>query len=79
MEDIRRAVFTPIHHVQLVFFFEAAPEFARNVPEPEWVGRARPDAVKNRVEAGRANGTLLRPDSNASAYAPARGLPITVR
>jgi uncharacterized damage-inducible protein DinB len=61
-------LFTHIHFVRLVFVFEDAPEFARNLPEKEWVvehdtGRitqmlndsatAVRDAVKSRVEAGR--------------------------
>ncbi len=59
---------THIHFVRLVFVFEDAPEFARNLPEKEWVverdpsriaqmlnesARAVRDAVKSRVEAGR--------------------------
>src|SRR6202040_2177928 len=58
-------LFTHIHYVRLVFVFEDAPEFARDVPEQEWVverdpdriaqmlnesARAVRDAVKNRVE-----------------------------
>src|SRR5271165_515463 len=58
-------IFTHIHYVRLVFVFEDAPEFAREVPEKEWVverdrGRIAPmldesakavrDAVKSRVE-----------------------------
>src|SRR5437879_1151892 len=61
-------LFTHIHFVRLVFVFEDAPEFARNLPEEEWVverdcGRiaqmlndsavAVRDAVKSRVEPGR--------------------------
>jgi uncharacterized damage-inducible protein DinB len=61
-------LFTHIHYVRLVFVFEDAPEFARDLPEEEWaverdVGRiaemlnesakAVRDAVKTRVEAGR--------------------------
>jgi hypothetical protein len=30
-------LFTHIHYVRLVFVFEDAPEFARHVPEDEWV------------------------------------------
>jgi uncharacterized damage-inducible protein DinB len=60
-------LFTHIHFVRLVFVFEDAPEFARNLPEEEWVVEADPgriaqmlndsanavrDAVKSRVEAG---------------------------
>ncbi len=59
---------THIHFVRLVFVFEDAPEFARNLPEKEWVVERDPgriaqmlndsanavrDAVKSRVEAGR--------------------------
>jgi uncharacterized damage-inducible protein DinB len=60
-------MFTHIHFVRLVLVFEDAPEFARNLPEEEWVderdsdsiaqmlngsaGAVR-DAVKSRVEAG---------------------------
>ena len=62
-------LFTHIHFVRLVFVFEDAPEFARNLPEEEWTverdpgriaqmlndsARAVRDAVKGRVEAGRA-------------------------
>jgi len=61
-------LFTHIHYVRLVFVFEDAPEFARDLPEEEWaverdIGRiaemlnesakAVRDAVKTRVEAGR--------------------------
>jgi uncharacterized damage-inducible protein DinB len=61
-------LFTHIHYVRLVFISEDAPEFAREVPEPEWADERDPgriaqmlndsakvvrDAVKNRVEAGR--------------------------
>src|SRR5713226_700770 len=61
-------LFTHIHYVRLVFVFEDAPEFARDVPEDEWVAERDPvriaqmlndsaravrDAVKNRVETGR--------------------------
>ncbi|HEV2315789.1 MAG TPA: DinB family protein [Candidatus Acidoferrales bacterium] len=61
-------LFTHIHYVRLVFVFEDAPEFAKNVPEEEWVAerdrdciaqmlnesaKAVRDAVKNRVEAAR--------------------------
>ena len=60
-------LFTHIHYVRLAFVFEDAPEFARTLPEEEWVaeldsGRiaqmlngsaeAVRDAVKSRVEAG---------------------------
>ena len=60
-------LFTHIHFVRLVFVSEDAPEFARNLPEEEWVAERDPariaqmlsdsakavrDAVKSRVEAG---------------------------
>jgi uncharacterized damage-inducible protein DinB len=61
-------MFTHVHFVRLVFISEDAPEFARNLPEKEWVVERDPgriaqmlddsakavrDAVKSRVEAGR--------------------------
>ena len=61
-------LFTHIHYVRLVFVFEDAPEFARSVPQEEWVAehdrgrlaqmlndsaRAVRDAVKDRVEGDR--------------------------
>ena len=61
-------LFTHIHYVRLVFVFEDAPEFARPVPEREWVverdreriaqmlnesAQVVRDAVKGRLEAGR--------------------------
>jgi uncharacterized damage-inducible protein DinB len=61
-------MFTHIHFVRLVFVLEDAPEFARSLPEEEWVAERDPDriaqmlndsakvvrdAVKNGVEAGR--------------------------
>jgi len=60
-------LFTHIHFVRLVLVSEDAPEFARNLPEKEWVverdagriaqmlndsAKAVLDAVKSRVEAG---------------------------
>ena len=60
-------LFTHINYVRLIFISEDAPEFARDVPEGEWVhehDRARiaknlndsaqavREAVKSRVEAG---------------------------
>jgi uncharacterized damage-inducible protein DinB len=60
-------LFTHIHYVRLVFISEDAPEFARGLPEEEWVAERDPDriaqmlndsakvvrdAVKSRVEAG---------------------------
>lgn len=62
-------LFSHIHFVRLVFVLEDAPEFARTLPEEEWVAERNPgrirqmlgdsaqavrDAVKSRVEAGRA-------------------------
>src|SRR5260221_4588212 len=61
-------LFTHIHFVRLVFVVEDAPEFARKLPEEEWVVERDPgriaqmlndsakavrDAVKSRVEEGR--------------------------
>jgi uncharacterized damage-inducible protein DinB len=61
-------LFTHSHYVRLAFVFEDAPEFARKVPEEEWVVERDPgriaqmlnesaeavrEAVKSRVEAGR--------------------------
>ena len=58
-------LFTHIHFVRLVFVFEDAPEFARNLPEEEWVAERDPariaamlsesatvvaDAVKKKLE-----------------------------
>jgi uncharacterized damage-inducible protein DinB len=60
-------MFTHIHFVRLVFVFEDAPEFARDLPEKEWAverdpgriaqmlnesARAVREAVKSRVETG---------------------------
>jgi uncharacterized damage-inducible protein DinB len=61
-------LFTHIHYVRLVFVSEDAPEFARKLPDEEWVVERAPgriaemlnesaqavrDAVKSRLEAGR--------------------------
>jgi uncharacterized damage-inducible protein DinB len=61
-------MFAHIHYVRLVFVSEDAPEFARDVPEKEWVAEhdrdrmaqmlndsanAVRDAVKSKVETGR--------------------------
>jgi len=61
-------MFTHIHYVRLVFVFEDAPEFARELPNEEWVAERDPariaqmldqsaktvrDAVKDRLEASR--------------------------
>jgi uncharacterized damage-inducible protein DinB len=60
-------MFTHIHYVRLVFVAEDAPEFARELPNEEWVAERDPariaqmldesaktvrDAVKGRLEAG---------------------------
>ena len=62
-------LFTHIHYVRLVLVFEDAPEFARKLPDTEWAAERDPDriaqslsdsaqavrdAVKGRIEAGRA-------------------------
>jgi uncharacterized damage-inducible protein DinB len=62
-------LFTHMHYVRLVFVFEDAREFARDVPEEEWAAERDPgrlaqmlddsakavrDAVRGRLEAGRA-------------------------
>ena len=61
-------LFTHIHFVRLVFVYEDAPEFARDVPKEEWAfesdrsrvaailndsARAVRDAVQDRIEAGK--------------------------
>ena len=51
-------LFTHIHYVRLVFVFEDAPEFARPVPEGEWVverdrGSHRADAERQRQDGAR--------------------------
>ena len=61
-------LFSHIHYVRLVFVFEDAPEFAKEVPQEEWAVERDPrrlsqklndsakavrDAVKSRVESGR--------------------------
>jgi uncharacterized damage-inducible protein DinB len=38
-------LFTHIHYVRLVFVSEDAPEFARNVPDEEWVPERDPDRI----------------------------------
>jgi hypothetical protein len=60
-------LFTHIHYVRLVFVFEDAPEFARKLPEQEWMAEPDPgriaqmlhdsaqavrDAVRGKIEAG---------------------------
>jgi uncharacterized damage-inducible protein DinB len=62
-------LFTHIHYVRLVFVFEDAPEFARDLPDTEWAyerdrdriaqmlnesAKAVRDAVQNRIETGQA-------------------------
>ncbi len=62
-------LFAHIHYVRLVFVFEDAPEFARSVPEKEWVAERNRDriaqmltnsaatvreAVRGRLQAGRS-------------------------
>ncbi|MGP0018568.1 MAG: DinB family protein [Candidatus Sulfotelmatobacter sp.] len=61
-------LFTHIHYVRLIFVFEDAPEFARDLPEKQWLvepdrdriaqmlndsAKAVRDAVQSRVETGR--------------------------
>ena len=61
-------MFTHIHYVRLVFVLEDAPEFARTLPDQEWMAEQDPDriaqmlngsakavrdAVKARIESGR--------------------------
>ena len=61
-------LFTHMHYVRLVFVLEDAPEFARKMPQGEWVvdhdpdrlahllndsAKAVRDAVQGRLEAGR--------------------------
>ena len=61
-------MFTHVHSVRLVFVFEDAPEYARTLPEEEWVIERDPgrlvqmlndsasavrDAVRGRLESGR--------------------------
>src|SRR6267142_566260 len=38
-------MFTHIHFVRLVFVLEDAPEFARSLPEEEWVPERDPDRI----------------------------------
>jgi len=54
-------LFTHIHYVRLVFISEDAPEFARDLPEEEWMDEHDPDRLAHmlndsakavRVEAG---------------------------
>jgi uncharacterized damage-inducible protein DinB len=61
-------MFTHMHYVRLIFVFEDAPEFSRDLPDKEWVAeqnvdrlagmlvesaRTVRDAVRSRVETGR--------------------------
>jgi DinB family len=84
-------LFTHIHYVRLVFVSEDAPEFARKLPEEEWLNERNPDriaqmlnesakavrdAVKSRVEGRPGHGPSLRPPGAAAAtHALARGVP----
>src|SRR5258708_12376449 len=36
-------LFTHIHYVRLVFISEDAPEFAKDLPEEEWMDQRHPD------------------------------------
>src|SRR5580698_1152269 len=38
-------LFTHIHYVRLVFVFEDAPEFAKDLPEEEWVAERDPGRI----------------------------------
>jgi hypothetical protein len=38
-------LFTYIHFVRLVFVFEDAPEFAKNLPEEEWAVERDPSRI----------------------------------
>jgi uncharacterized damage-inducible protein DinB len=38
-------MFTHIHYVRLVFISEDAPEFARSLPEKEWLAEHDPDRI----------------------------------
>ncbi len=38
-------LFTHIHYVRLVFVFEDAPEFAKPVPDREWLAEDDPDRI----------------------------------
>ncbi|MDT8068336.1 MAG: DinB family protein [Terriglobia bacterium] len=44
-------LFTHIHYVRLVFLSEDAPEFARDVPEQEWVAEHDRDRVAHMLNA----------------------------
>jgi hypothetical protein len=84
-------MFTHIHYVRLVFVAEGAPEFARELPNEEWVAERDPariaqmldesaktvrDAVKGRLEAGGGLNHSLRPsDPVAPAHDLARRVP----
>ena len=80
-------LFTHIHFVRLVFVFEDAPEFAKELPQEEWANEPNPgriaemlndsaravrDAVKSRVETGRDMNLHY---DHPILHAVARGLP----
>ncbi len=46
-------LFTHIHYVRLVFVFEDAPEFARDVPAGEWVAAGHVAAAAPRPTPGK--------------------------
>jgi hypothetical protein len=76
-------LFTHIHCVRLVFVSEDAPEFARNLPEEEWlverdpgrIGQMLNDSAKAVRDAVRHEPLLRPPDPPAPAHDLARGLP----
>jgi hypothetical protein len=84
-------LFTHIHYVRLVFVSEDAPEFARDLPEEEWMDERDPQSPRANAERQRQGGPrrgqepggtrpgheppLRPPDSPASAHDLARGLP----
>src|SRR5688572_24546566 len=61
-------LFTHIHYVRLVFVFEDAPEFARNVPGEEWV-----------VERDRDRIAQMLHDSASAVRDAVRGRVLAVR
>src|SRR5260370_2528414 len=44
-------LFTHIHYVRLVFISEDAPEFARDLPEEEWMDERDPDRLAQMLNA----------------------------
>src|SRR5580693_8504736 len=44
-------LFTHIHYVRLVFISEDAPEFARDLPEGEWVHERDPNRIAEMLNA----------------------------